>query len=141
MGADVTDAVAAKQLDRARLICLALPGATEKVAWGAPTFRAPDKLFAMFADRHHGDARVALWCHAPQGSQQVLCHAQPDRYFVPPYVGVKGWVGIDLARVGDAELRERVIEAYRMVAKKTLLKELESGEEAQLAKTERRRKA
>lgn len=111
---------AKRQLERVRAICLALPGATEKIAWGAPTFRAPEKLFAMFADHHHGDGRIALWCHAPKGSQEVLVGSEPDLFFRPPYVGPSGWVGVDLSTIGDERLSSIVREAYCMVAPKKL---------------------
>ena len=105
-------------LARVRRICLALPGATEKIAWGAPTFRAGKggKLFAMFADDHHGDGRIALWCHAPKGKQEVLVGAEPERYFRPPYVGPSGWIGLVLARLDDEELAAHVREAWEQVA-------------------------
>lgn len=114
-------------LARVRRVCLALPGATEKIAWGAPTFRAgpKGKLFAMFADDHHGDGRIALWCHAPKGKQEVLVGAEPARFFRPPYVGPSGWIGLVLARLDDAELAEHVREAYLQVASKALVQELE----------------
>ena len=83
-------------LTQVRKICLALPEAHEKVAWGAPTFRVNDKLFAMFALYHHGDAHIALWCKAPPGAQEMLVEADPKHFFVPPYVGKGGWVGIRL---------------------------------------------
>ena len=107
-------------LARARAICLALPEATEKTAWGAPTFRIRDKMFAIYAEDHHGDGRIALWCHAPTGAQDVLVSSEPDRYFVPPYVGVRGWIGVLLDRNDDDEVAERVREAYCRVAPKKL---------------------
>ena len=83
-------------LSRVRKICLALPEATEKVAWGEPTWRIRDKLFAMFANNHHGDGRIALWCKAAPGLQEDLVAANPKHFFVPPYVGKAGWIGIHL---------------------------------------------
>lgn len=76
-----------------RRICLALSGASEKEAWGDPTFRVRDRIFAMVK---FGDGRCSLWCKAPEGSQEVLVGADPKRFFVPPYVGHKGWVGMRL---------------------------------------------
>ena len=76
--------------DRLRAICLALPEAVEKEAWGDPTFRVHDKIFAM---EKRGDGRISVWCKAPPGSQMVLVGADPDRFFVPPYV---------VTRVGSA---------------------------------------
>lgn len=78
---------------RLRKICLALPEATEKEAWGDPTFRVRDKIFAM---EKRGDGRVSIWCKAPPGSQATLVGADPKTFFVPPYVGSKGWIGMRL---------------------------------------------
>jgi hypothetical protein len=107
-------------LKRVRAICLALPEATEKIAWGAPTFRVHDKIFAMFADNHHGDGRIALWCNAPKGAQEVLAGSEPHRYFRPPYVGPRGWIGVILPANGDEDVERIVREAYGMVAPKRL---------------------
>lgn len=85
-------------LARVRRMCLALPEAHEKIAWGAPTFRVRDRQFAMLLDNHHGDGRLALWCKAPPGAQESLVGADPERFFVPPYVGPSGWLGIHLDR-------------------------------------------
>lgn len=112
-------------LERVRRLCLSLPEATEQVAWGEPTWRVRKRLFAMYANNHHGDGRVALWCNAPLGVQEMLVQSEPDRYFVPPYVGVKGWIGIVLDRVGDAELREQIVQSYVMVAPKKLAASVE----------------
>src|SRR5687768_15737190 len=93
-------------LARVRRLCLAFPATSEKLAWGAPTFRVgkSGKLFAMFADNHHGDGHKALWCHAPRGKQEVLVGSEPERFFRPPYVGPSGWIGLVLSRFSDAEL-------------------------------------
>jgi hypothetical protein len=82
--------------DRVRKICLALPEAHEKIAWGTPTFRVRNRMFVTFADNHHGDGRIAIWCKAPPGAQEDLVRADPRRFFVPPYVGTAGWIGIHL---------------------------------------------
>ena len=110
-------------LDRARSICLSLPEAFEQEAWGEPTFRVRKRMFAMFASatNHHGAGSDSLWCHAPLGVQEILIHSAPEIYFSPPYVGVKGWIGIDLALIPDAELVELVRQSYSMVAPKRLL--------------------
>jgi len=107
-------------LARLRRLSLALPEATEKEAWGAPTFRVRNKLFAMFADYHHGDGHVAAWLNAPLGVQEILVRQEPEKFFVPPYVGVKGWIGVELARVDDAELEELLVQSYCMVAPRKL---------------------
>jgi hypothetical protein len=107
----------AAALDRIRQICLALPGATEKEAWGAPTFRVGERLFVMFASDHHGDGRLAIWCHAAPGAQAAIVDTDPRRFFVPPYVGPRGWIGIRLdLRPNWAIVAALVEEGYRMVA-------------------------
>ena len=87
-------------LTRLRRLCLALPQAHEVEAWGEPTFRVRDKLFAMYADagNHHGNGRAAVGCKAAPENQRLLVRAAPDRIFVPPYVGPSGWVGVWLRR-------------------------------------------
>lgn len=109
-------------IDRIRRICLALPEAHEQEAWGEPTFRVRRKIFAMYAsaDNHHGGGTSSLWCNAPLGVQQMLMNAEPAVYFSPPYVGVKGWIGIRLEPVDDEELSELVVQSYCMVAPKRL---------------------
>lgn len=85
-------------LDRLRALCLALPEAEERETWGGPTFRVRDRIFAM---PRRDDGRLSTWCKAPPGSQMVLVGADPERFFVPPYVGHKGWVGMRLDRRTD----------------------------------------
>ena len=105
-------------IDRLRAICLALPEAVEQQAWGDPTFRVRDKIFAM---EKRGDGRMSLWCKAPPGSQMVLVGADPERFFVPPYVGQKGWVGVRLDRNPDwDEVAVLVRRSYRLIAPKSL---------------------
>lgn len=105
-------------IDRLRGICLALPEAAEKEAWGDPTFRVRDKIFAM---EKRGDGRISVWCKAPPGSQEVLVGADPDLFFVPPYVGHKGWVGMRLDRDPDwDEVATVVKRSYRLIAPKRL---------------------
>lgn len=114
-------------IERVRRICLSLPDATEKEAWGEPTFRVRDKLFAMYADagNHHGAGSDSLWLNAPMGLQEHLVRADPDLYFVPPYVGVKGWIGVRIDRIDDDELLAHCADSYAMVAPKRLLSALE----------------
>ena len=107
-------------LDRLRRLSLALPEATEQEAWGAPTFRVRKRMFAMYLHDHHGDGRIAAWINAPLGVQEMLVRHDPDAYFVPPYVGVKGWIGVIIDNVTDDALRDHLIEAYCMVAPKKL---------------------
>ena len=83
-------------LDRVRQICLSLPEASERLSHGEPTwFAGGRKAFVMYADRHH-DSRVALWAAAPEGVQGQLVGQDPEHFFVPPYVGVRGWLGVYL---------------------------------------------
>lgn len=105
-------------LERVRKIALALPDTIEKEAWQTPTFRAGGRMFAMYVDDHHGDGRVAVWCKAPAGVQEILVGAAPERFFVPPYVGPNGWIGVRLD-VGDLdwdEVAEHLAEAHRASA-------------------------
>ena len=105
-------------LDRLRSICLALPEAKEKEAWGDPTFRVKDKIFAM---QKTGDGRVSVWLKAPPGAQEILVGAAPETFFVPPYVGHKGWVGIRLDNEPDwTEVESLVRRSYRLIAPKRL---------------------
>jgi predicted DNA-binding protein (MmcQ/YjbR family) len=114
-------------LARIRKICLALPEAQEKVAWGAPTFRVRDKQFAMFLDNHHGDGRLALWCKAPPGAQEGLVEADSERFFVPPYVGPQGWLGIHLDKGLDWGVIEGLVrDGYLEIAPKRLRATLET---------------
>ncbi len=83
-------------LDRLRAVCLGFPGAYEKVAWSAPTFRVGDRQFAMFVDDHHGVGFAGVWLKAPDGAQEELVASDPKRFYVPPYVGKGGWVGVRL---------------------------------------------
>jgi hypothetical protein len=104
-------------LDRLREICLALPEAVEKETWEVPTFRVRDKIFTMYAPR-----TTALWCKAPEGVQNVLVGADPERFFVPPYVGHKGWIGMRLDPSVDwAEVASLVNRSFAMTAPKRLL--------------------
>ena len=117
-----------RPLTRLRRLCLALPEAHEVEAWGEPTFRVRNKLFAMHADagNHHGDGRAAVWCKAAPGNQGLMVRAAPDRFFVPPYVGPSGWIGVYLDRGADwDELAELLRDAYRLTAPKRLLARLE----------------
>jgi len=104
-------------LSRIRRACLALADTHEKEAWGAPTFRARGRLFVMFVDNHHGDGRLAIWCNAPPGAQDALVATHPKHFFVPPYVGQSGWVGVRLDTGLDwAAVDTRIKEAHRTTA-------------------------
>lgn len=94
-----------------------LPDVTEKLSHGEPTFFTRKKVFAMLANNHHQDGHVAVWIPAAPGMQQALVEDAPGTYFRPPYVGVKGWVGIELERVGDEVLAAHLEEAWRLITK------------------------
>ena len=105
-------------LARIRVICLALPETTERLSHGAPTFFVRGKrAFLMVLTDHHGDGRFAIWCAAPDGLQRMLVAADPERFFSPPYVGGRGWLGVRLDRgVHWEELAGIVEDAYAEVA-------------------------
>ncbi len=111
-----------EHLARVRRICLALPASEEKLSHGEPTFFVRKRVFVMFANNHHNDGHIAIWIPAEAGAQAALIRSAPATYFKPPYVGVKGWVGVELDRVDDAELAALILEAWRLIAPKTLSK-------------------
>jgi predicted DNA-binding protein (MmcQ/YjbR family) len=113
-----------RPLTRLRKLCLALPEAHEVEAWGEPTFRVRDKLFAMFAsaETHHGAGRPSVWCKAAPENQRLMVRDAPERFFVPPYVGKSGWVGVYLdGDVDWAELADLLRDAWRLTAPKRLV--------------------
>ena len=102
---------------RLRAICLALPEATEKIAWGEPTWRVRGKLFAQLDDHHHGADHLAVWLPAPLGEQEAMVFTDPVRFFRPPYVGPRGWVGVRIDRAPNwTQVANLVEQAYRQVA-------------------------
>lgn len=112
-----------RPLTRLRKLCLALPEAHEVEAWGEPTFRVRNKLFAMYASsgNHHGAGRPAAWCKAARTNQAMMVEAEPRRFFVPPYVGPSGWVGVWLdGAVAWDDLGDLLRDAYLLVAPKRL---------------------
>ena len=90
----------AAALARLRVICCALPGVTEKVAWGEPTWRT-GKIFAQMDTHHHGAEHMAVWLPARPGVQEALVEENPAQFFRPPYVGHKGWIGVRIDRRPD----------------------------------------
>jgi hypothetical protein len=111
-----------------RRLCLALPETTERLSHGEPTWFVRDrKVFVTYADHHHDDV-LAFWCAAGPGVQEALVASSPDRFFVPPYVGHRGWVGVRLdVPVDWDEVAELVTDAYRQVAPKRLVAELDAS--------------
>lgn len=120
--------VAEEALERLRSLCLALPETAEKESWGdTPTFRMRDKIFAMFAVDRRGDGGISTWCKAPPGAQEALVGSDPARFFVPPYVGHNGWIGVRLDGAVDwDEVGELVAESYGMTAPKRLAAALQN---------------
>lgn len=121
--------------ERVRKLCLALPDVNERPSHGMPTWFIRDKkTFVTYADNHHHDGRLALWCHAPEGVQEVLIAADPHRFFYPPYVGHRGWIGIRLDRDPDWDHVATIIEdACRMVAPKSLAALLDAHQASETA--------
>ena len=105
-----------KQVARVRRICLALPETWEKISHGEPTFFVKKKVFAMCSINHHQDGHIAVVLPAPIGVQAALIEASPKKYYKPPYVGGAGWIGVELPRVSDRELRMHLHEAWRLIA-------------------------
>lgn len=108
-------------IQRVRDLCLALPETSEKLSHGEPTFFLHKKVFVMFADNHHDDGRVAVWLPAPPGMQASLIESAPAVYFRPPYVGHRGWIGIELSQIGDDDLRYHIQVAWELIAPRRLL--------------------
>jgi hypothetical protein len=111
---------AEEQLLRVRRICATLPETTEKLTHGEPTFFIRNKVYVMFANNHHNDGHIAIWLPVPSGAQEALVRTWPSTFFVPPYVGVKGWVGIELDQVGDEDLADHIAQAWRLIAPRKL---------------------
>lgn len=118
---------AQRPLTRLRRKCLSLPEAHEVEAWGEPTFRVKNKIFAMYAsdNTHHGGGRPGVWIKANHTVQAIVLHSAPDQYFKPPYVGPSGWIGAFLDKQPDWDaIDELLLDAYRMTAPKKLLARL-----------------
>jgi hypothetical protein len=115
-------------LARVRVACLALPEVTERLSHGCPTFFIRvKKTFVMFVNNHHGDEIVGIWCAAPPGTQEQVIREEPARFFYPPYVGHRGWIGVRLDVDPDwDELVGIVTDAYCTVAPKSLVAQVRS---------------
>lgn len=110
-------------LERVRALCLALPGATERLSHGEPTWFA-GRSFVMYSDHHHGGP-LAVWCAAAPGVLEEQVEREPERFFRPPYVGVRGWLGVRLdVDVDWDEMARIVADAYRQVAPARLVARL-----------------
>ena len=109
-----------------REICLWFPATEEVLSHGSPDFRVKGKTFATYVINHHGDGRVALWLNAPQGAQDHYVKQEPKHYFVPPYVGPRGWLGVNLDKgISWKTVAKLIREAYVKVAPAALSKSLE----------------
>lgn len=122
-----------RTLERIREICLGLPATSERLSHGAPSFFVKEKrCFAMVLTNHHGDGRFAIWCAAGEGVQELLIEADPERFFRPPYVGHRGWLGVrldhgldwdELAGIAEDAYAEvapaKLVEAARATGKET----------------------
>jgi hypothetical protein len=119
----VRGAASLRVIERVRRICLALPDACEKISHGEPTwFAGSGKVFATIDDHHHGAPHVSVWLPAPDGAQETLVGLDPGRYFRPPYVGHRGWIGVVLDGRPDWRVVAELVEAaYRQVAPRRLV--------------------
>jgi hypothetical protein len=110
--------MSADQLERVWRICMALPETTERLSHGEPTFFVRKNVFVMFANNHHNDGHIAVWLPVPPGFQEELLETSPQVFFMPPYVGKRGWIGIDLDRASDADLEMYINIAWQLIAPK-----------------------
>ncbi len=115
------------QIERVRRICLALPETSEKLSHGEPTWFVEKKVFAMFSNNHHHDGHIAVTIPAAIGIREMLIKKSPKKFYRPPYVGVRGWVGIEVDQVSDKQLTVHLREAWLLIAPKKLHALLESA--------------
>jgi hypothetical protein len=120
-----------RELARVRRHCRSIAGTIEKISHGEPTFFTPKRVFAMFANNHHGDGHVAVWLPAGAGVQTALVEEAPEIYFRPPFVGAAGWVGVEVAKVDDDQLGALIREAFNLC----------SANDRRAATTKRRRRS
>ncbi len=109
-----------RHIDRVRRLALALANTSEKLSHGEPTFFTAKRVFVMVANNHHSDGHTAIWIPVPVGAQAQMIAEAPEVYFKPPYVGVKGWVGVELPKVSDSVLAELIQQAWKLTAPKAL---------------------
>ena len=123
----ITEQQVEQALAQIRQISLGLPEVSERLSHSAPSFFIREKkTLAMFHSDHHGDGELGIWCPAPPGVQAQMVETEPDRFYVPAYVGHRGWLGMRLDRNPDwGEVAEVLVEAYRTVAPKKLVAELD----------------
>jgi hypothetical protein len=121
-----------KQIERVRRICASFPETVEKLSHGEPTFFVRKKVFVMFSNNHHNDGHIAVMIPAAIGIQEMLIEASPKKFYRPPYVGVRGWVGIELNQVSDEELALHIDQAWKLIAPQKLQ---EAFEDTKLTQT------
>src|SRR5260221_11959017 len=109
-----------ERVERVRRICLGLPETSEKISQGKPTWFVGKKVFAMFSNNHHDDGHVAVTVPAAIGIQEMLITKAPKKFYRPPYVGCRGWIGIEVDRVSDKDLALHIREAWTLIAPKKL---------------------
>jgi hypothetical protein len=111
---------------RVRSICMALPEVTEKISHGSPAFFVKKQFVALWIGGHHDHGFPHLWCAAPSGAQEALVEGDPERYFRPPYVGGRGWVGLRLDKpIDEEDLAGLLEDAYCTVAPARLIAQIE----------------
>jgi hypothetical protein len=110
-----------RQIERVRRICAELPETRERLSHGEPTFFVHNKVFVMFANNHHDDGHIAVWLPVPPGFLEGLLKKSPGTFFKPPYVGGRGWVGIELSRIKDDALSFHIQVAWDLMAPKRML--------------------
>ena len=108
----------ARQLQRVRKFCLALPDTIETLSHGEPTFFTPKRVFAMFSNNHHHDGHVSVLLPASPGLQEALIEEAPATYYRPPYVGSSGWIGIELDQITDDALDAHIRQAWQLMIDK-----------------------
>jgi len=108
------------QVERVRRLCLSLPDTTEKLSHGEPTFFVKKKVFAMCSINHHNDGHIAVTVPAAIGVQEALIKKSPKKFYRPPYVGIRGWMGIELPKVSDKELAGHLKEAWKLIGPEKL---------------------
>ena len=116
-------------LARLRTIVGAWPEVTEKISHGAPTFWGGRKTFVAYRDNHHGDGRLALWIKSTPEAQESLVAVDPETFFIPPYVGPSGWIGMRIDLAPDWSRAEELLEdAYRSVAPARAIAKLDAAQ-------------
>ena len=117
------------QVERVRRLCLAFPDTYEKLSHGEPTFFCVGGVFASLSNNHHGDGHIGVWIPAAEGEQAALIKKAPGIYYRPPYVGVAGWVGIELPEIDDEDLGVHIHEAWQMISAKRRKAKRSTGQE------------